>query len=80
MAFLASLQQDVVIDACEKMQDEALLIAAWLRRNEFLQQNQLLMLFQEQILLILLRWVVSQKIPDLIWTSSEIYCNVGDIS
>jgi hypothetical protein len=38
-AFLASLQQDVVIDACEKMRDEALLIAAWLRRNELLQQN-----------------------------------------
>jgi hypothetical protein len=40
MAFLASLQQDVVIDAGEKMQDEALLIAAWLWRNELLQQNQ----------------------------------------
>jgi len=41
-AFLAALQQDVVIDACEKMQDEASLIAAWLRRNELLQQNHLL--------------------------------------
>jgi hypothetical protein len=38
-AFLASLQQDVVIDASEKMRDEASLIAAWLRRNELLQQN-----------------------------------------
>jgi len=34
MAFLASLQQDVVIDACEKIQDKALLIAARLRLNE----------------------------------------------
>jgi hypothetical protein len=39
MAFLASLQQDVVIDACEKMQNNAMLIATQTRRNEFLQQN-----------------------------------------
>jgi len=47
MAFLASLQQDVGIDACEKMQDEAWLIAARLWRNELLQQNQIIVLFRK---------------------------------